>query len=254
MHWLVFVSLFLFQFLLQSCVSENKKTETSLLHLQLAVSLIEKDNLPLALKELLNAEELDPSNPVTQSYLGFIYFTRERYDLAEISYKKAISLKSDFSDAKNNLARIYIETEKLNQAEKLLQDVLKDYTYSAFPRAYLNYGLLEYHRKNYSLSINYLKKNLEKERDNCLARVYLGRSYLDLKDNQTALNELNKAIVFCQPQLIDEAHYYSAISLFRKNEKDLAILRLEELIKIFPTGKNAENARKMIEAIRKGNL
>jgi tetratricopeptide (TPR) repeat protein len=236
------------------CGSEPKQKESAQLHLQLAISLIEKEDFPVALKELLIAQDLDSTNAEVQSQLGNVYFIRDRYDLAEEHFRRAVQLKPDFTDAKNNLARIYIETSQNGLAEGLLKEVLQDYTYSYFPRAYFNYGLLEFKRKNYKLSITFLLKSLEKDRENCLGHIYIGRSFLELTENQSAVDELTKSIKFCQPMQIDDAHYYSAIALFRNNQKDLALTRFEELIKIYPTGKNRDNAKKMIEVIKKGHL
>ncbi len=250
MKWISFA----FVAFLSGCVTTTKSAEQATLHLQLAISLIQKENYPLALQELLTSQELDSTNPNTQSYLGFVYFVRERFDFAEKHYKKAIDLSPKFTDAKNNLARVYIETAQNAAAEKILNEVLQDYTYVDFPRAYFNYGLLEFNRKNFQKSLSYFNKTVEKDRDNCLANVYIGRNFLELSQNAMAAEQLNKAIQFCEPFLVDDAHYYDAIALFRNNQKDLAVVRFQELLKIYPSGKNRDNAKKMLDVIRKGNL
>ena len=99
-----------------------------------------------------------------------------------------------------------------------------------------------------------MNKTIEKERDNCLAHVYVGRNFLELSQNGLAVEQLNKAVQFCEPFSIDDAHYYDAIALYRSNQKDLAVVRFQELLKIYPSGKNRENAKKMLDLIRKGKL
>lgn len=236
------------------CVTTQKKSEQASLHLQLAMSLIQQQNYPVALQELLISQDLDPSNADTQAYLGFVYFIRERNDLAEKHFKKAVQINPKFSDAKNNLARVYVETGRSKEAEVLLKEVLNDYTYSDFSRAHFNYGLLEFNRKNYKSSLASFNKSIQQDRENCLAHVYIGRNYLELSQSSIAVEELNKAIQFCQPLQVDDAHYYNAIALFRSNQKDLAVIRFQELLKIYPAGKNRENAKKMLDVIKKGNL
>lgn len=243
-----------FVLILIGCVTTRKEADQAALHLQLAVNLIQQENYPVALQELLVSQNLDPKNPDTQAYLGFVYFMRERKDLAEKHFKNAVDLNPNFSDAKNNLARVYIETSRLKEAEILLKQILVDYTYTDFQRAYFNYGLLEFTRKNYRASLDYFTKAIQKDRENCLAHVYIGRNYLELKQPPVAVEELNKAINFCQPLQVDDAHYYNAIALFRNNQKDLAMIRFQELLKIYPAGKNRENAKKMLDVIKKGNL
>ena len=246
----------LLSFLLTSCTGESRveKNETAELHMQIAISHMQKENYPLALKELLIAQDLSPRDAAIQANLAHVYFMRERYDLSEQHYKRAIDLQPTFTDAKNNLARVYIETSQNRQAETLLKEVLADLTYSDYHRAYANYGVLEFNRKRYKTAISYLKRALEKDRENCYSHVYLGRSYLELKENLLAVSQLEKAISFCTPIDVDDAHYYSAIALFRNNQKDRAIFRFEELIKLFPNSKYLDRTRKMLEVLKKGTL
>ena len=234
--------------------SSLEKRETSQLHLQIATSHLKSENYPMALKELLISQELDSNNAETQAQLGLVYFMRERYELSEKHYRRAISLKPDFTDAKNNLARSYIELGQFKKAEVVLKDVLNDLTYNDFPRALANYGVLEFKRQNYPKAIEYLKKSLERDRENCYNQVFLGRCHLEMQDLQTAIKQLDRAVGFCVPIDSDEAHYYSAIAYFRDKQTDQSKLRFEELIKLFPNGPYAEKSRKMLELIDKGSL
>lgn len=243
----------LFSLNLFSCATKSspEKNVTAELHFNIANEYLKKENYPVALKELLIAEDLNPDNPMIQANLGLVYFMRERYELAEKHYKKAISIRPDFTDAKNNLGRAYVEIGQFRLAEALLKEVLEDLTYIDFPKAYANYGVLEFKRKNYASAITYFKKSLERDRENCYTQVYLGRSYLELKDISYASMQLDKAIPFCQQIESDEAHFYSAIALYRNNQKDKAKFRFEELIRLFPSGYNNEKAQKMLELLKK---
>ncbi|MBC7421005.1 MAG: tetratricopeptide repeat protein [Bdellovibrio sp.] len=241
--------------LLGACESARvEKNEDANLHMQIAVSHMQKENYPLALKELLIAQDLSPRNASIQANLGNVYFMRERYDLSEQHYKRAIALQPNFTDAKNNLARVYIETSQNRQAEVLLKEVLTDLTYVDFPRAQANYGILEFNRKNYKTAISYFKRSIERDRENCFTNVYLGRSYLELKETLLAVSQLEKSIAFCQPLEIEDAHYFSAIALYRNNQKDRAIFRFEELLKLFPSSKYVDRTQKMLVVLKKGAL
>ncbi len=250
----LFFYLFIYLFLSGCAGRQVEKNEDADLHMQIAVSYMQKENYPLALKELLIAQDLSPRNALIQSNLGHVYFMRERYDLSEQHYKRAIALQPNFTDAKNNLARVYIETSQNRAAEELLKEVLTDLTYIDFPRANANYGILEFNRKKYKTAVSYFKRSLEKDRENCSTNVYLGRSYLELKENLLAVGQLEKSISFCQPIEVDDAHYYSAIALFRNGQKDRAIFRFEELNKLFPDSKYQDRAQKMLNVLKKGDL
>jgi Tfp pilus assembly protein PilF len=243
--------------ILASCRSTNpdesgsSDTDKADLHHQVAISYIKNENYPMALKELQTAEKLDPQNPAIIANLGLVYFARERYEQAEAQYKKAIRINPDFTDAKNNLARIYTELERYKLAEPLLIEVLDDLTYVNFPSAYANYGFLEFKRKNYNKAVDYLKKSLEKDRENCKTHVLLGRSYLEQKQLKMASNQLEKAINFCKEAGLDQAHFYSAIVLYRLGEKQKAKFRFDEQLSLYPNGENSEKAEKMREYIKK---
>lgn len=251
-----YLFLFLFHCLFfAGCTSvSNEHNEVADLHSQIAIGHIQKENYPLALKELLIAQEINPRDAAVQSNLGHVYFMRQRLDLAEDHYKRAIILQPTFTDAKNNLARVYIEGSQYRQAENLLKEVLTDLTYVDFPRAYANYGILEFNRKNFKRALSYFKKSLENDRENCITQVYVGRTYLELKENMLAVSQLEKAVGFCVPFDIEDAHYYSAIALFRNGQKDRSIFRFEELLKLYPNSKFVDRSQKMLEVLKKGAL
>ncbi len=228
--------------------------DTAELHMEIAISHIQKDNLPLALKELLIAEDLDPRNPVIHSNLGLVYFLRQRFELSERHYLQAISLQPDYTEAKNNLARVYIENGQYKKAEVFLREALEDLTYPEYAGIYANYGVLEFKRKKYQSAKSFLKKSLASDRENCVTHVYLGRSFLELKELVPSTDQLEKAISFCRPVGYDEAHYYAAVAFYRNNQRDRAMVRFEELIKFFPNGPHVEKAKQMLAIIKKGTL
>jgi len=232
----------------------TEKEESAILHLQIATEYIKSEKYPAALKELLIAEDLSPRNPSIQANLGLVYFMRERYELAEKHYSKSISIKPDFTDAKNDLGRVYVEIGQFKKAEALLKEVLNDLTYVDFSKANANYGVLEFKRKNYRNAILYLNKALEQDRENCYIRAYLGRSNLELKNTTNAISQLKKAIPFCEQINSDEAHFYLGIALYRDNQKELSIFRFEELLRIFPSGFHFEKTQKMLELVKQGTL
>lgn len=249
--------LILFTFIianLLACASwQNKNKERSVLYLQLGIAQIESEDYPTALKSLLEAEKLDTENPVIQNNLGLTYFLRERYDLAEKHLRKAVTLDPKYSDARNNLARVLIEQSKYVAAEKELKTVLDDLTYSGFAKAYINYGLMMFNQKRFGVALNYFDKAIELERDSCLANSYYGRSLFEIKDYEKAAVALDRGITFCQKQLYDEPHYYSALTYYRLKQKEKSIARFQEILKLYPNGNYRDNARSMLDLIRKEN-
>ncbi len=237
---------------LVSCVSSYEKKDKAELYMQRGISLIEAGNLPGALKDLLAAEELDPENPVIHNNLGLIYFMREKIDLSIQHFERAVSLKKDYTEAHNNLARVYIEKKKFKEAQEELKLVFEDLTYGNQEAAYVNQGILDFNRRDFLKSQESFLKTLQINPENCLAQSYFGRAYLELNNSSKAAESLDRAVALCQRDLFDEPHYYSAIAHFRLGEKEKAKIRFGEIIKFYPRGKYKEKARAMLDLIEKG--
>src|SRR4051812_29995844 len=86
----------------------DRVKERAQLHLQMGTAHLTQGNYPAALNELLQAEQLDKDNPVIQNNLGLAYGVRNRWKEAEQHYRRALELDSRFSDARTNLARLFI--------------------------------------------------------------------------------------------------------------------------------------------------
>lgn len=223
------------------------------LYLRLGASQIENGNYPAALRDLQTAESFDSSNAAIQNNLGQVYFFRDRLDKSVEHFSRAIQLNPKYSDARNNLARAYIEQGKFAEAEKELKIVLDDLTYGGTDKAYINLGLSKFNQKDYPAARTAFERVLATQTDDCVANTYFGRTFFETKDYPRAAESLDRAIGFCQKNLYDEPHYYSALAYYRLGDKSKSIARFEELIKYYPTGKYREKAKGMLSLIRKGH-
>ena len=227
------------------------ETEKAELHLRMGTSLLEGGSYPQALSELLTAEQLDPSHPVTQNNLGLVYFARGKNDLAETHIRKALHLNPNYTDAKINLGRILIEQEKYVEADHTLEQAAQDLTYPAPEKPLLNLGLSSFRQKKFKGAKDYLSKSLDFQRNSCLAQTLYGRSVYELKDYAAAASSLDLAIGFCRHEQADEPQYYSAMAYFQSGDQQKAETRLNEIIKIYPNGRYRDRARSLLETMRK---
>lgn len=224
-----------------------------MLYVEMANSQIENNNLPAALKDLLTAQSLDPKNPVVQNNLGLVYFLRDRMETSEKHFEAAVRFAPTYTEARNNLARVYIEVGKYKQAEKELKTVLDDLTFSAQDKAYINLGLLHYNLKDFAQASTAFKKAIQVQPDSCVAHKMNGKSLFELKTYPAASEALERAVGFCQNLMDDEPLYYSAVTHYRLGNKQKATARFEELLKLYPEGSFREKSRGMIDLIRKGH-
>lgn len=218
-------------------------------HFRVGTSHLEKGNYPEALKDLMQAETLNPKDPLIHNNLGLAYFMRERYELSESQLRKAVELDSGFTDAKNNLARVLIERNNFKEARRYLDEVVEDLTYPQPEKAYINYGLSYFRELKYAEARDSFLKAINYDRENCLAQNYYGRCLLELQEPSKAIQALDKAAGYCLKVNFDEPIYFSAIAYYRLGDRIKAQSRLETLVQ-----KNSpykDKAETMLEILRK---
>lgn len=233
-----------------SGVDSNRKKSAEL-KMEIGISHLERNNLPMALKELLAASELDPNNHLIQNNLGLVYFVREKNDLAAKHFARAFVINPEFTEAKNNLARVYIEQKQYSKAASLLDEVLADLTYTNIYSAHFNFGLLFFNQKKFEQAKTHFFKVLSENSNDCSAQVYYSRALIETGKTQQAADQLDKASRLCAYSQNDEALFYAAIAQYRLGNKEKAIEKFVELRKLFPEGRNFTKAAQMIDLIQK---
>ena len=140
-------------------------------------------NYTAALAKFLEAEKTIPNDPYLQNSLGLAYMGKKRYDLAETAFNKAIALKPDYSDAKNNLGANYLRQGHWDKAIDKFKLVLEDLIYPTphFPLTNLGWAHME--TLNYSQAQRYFLKALD-EKPRFVAAVH-GLAQVFLKTGQT---------------------------------------------------------------------
>lgn len=122
-------------------------------------------NYTAALKELLEAEKLNPNDHILQNDLGTVYRDKGRLDLAIVHFKKAIALKPDYAPAINNLGMAYISDKQWDKAIETFNELTGNLLYATpqYPRFGL--GLAYYNKGDYRQAEKYLKEALQFYRD-----------------------------------------------------------------------------------------
>lgn len=247
-YWIILLSL-----IVSACgtMTSSDDRELARQHLQVGTTQLQSGNYPQALSSLLTAEKLDPENAVIQNYLGLAYLMRDRADLGELHVRKALEIKSNYSDARNNLASILNERFKYQEALQESKIVIQDLTYESPEKPYINQGTAYFKLGNFKEARASFLKAIEYQRDNCLANSYYGRSLFEMKDYKRASDALDRAVGFCQRSQFDEPHYYSALTYFELGQKEKSETRFEEMIKLYPNGEYIDKAKNMLETIRR---
>ena len=126
---------------LTSCAAQNqdRKREADA-HMRMGVTYLEQRNLPMAMRELTKASELDPGNAEIEMTLGLAYQARGDLSKAEEHLRRAIDLKPDSADARNNLGIVLAGRKKWGEAIREFEAAAANVMYTTPERAYFNLG------------------------------------------------------------------------------------------------------------------
>lgn len=241
------------------CASKSnlKAEKDAVLHLQIGTTLFSNRKYPEALVELLMAEKLDPENATVQNNLALTYFVRDRFDLALRHIDRAISLRPDYTEARNNRARILIERGSYAEAIEEARRVTADLTYQYPIRGWTNISLAHFRKGDFKSAKDAATEALKVERTNCFAQTLLGRSLLELSaSNSTsgflkdAAETLDRAVVVCRAEGDDEAAYFAGLAQYKLGKSAAAVARLQEVLRDYPNGSYTRKAESLLEIIK----
>lgn len=178
------------------------------LHLEMGTAHLAQGNYPAALTELLEAEQLDGTDPVIQNNLGLAYSVRGRVKEALAHYNKALELNSNYSDARANLARLQIDQKHYNEALHNLSLVENDLTYP-YPEKPLSLkGMVYFYTGRYKTAEEYLARSMNAQRESCVTSDFYGRTLYEEKKLDEAAGILDLAIENCRPSRFEEPLFF----------------------------------------------
>jgi type IV pilus assembly protein PilF len=131
----------LFAAILACCAgpSADRKKEADA-RMRMGVTYLDQRNLPMAMRELAKASELDPGNAEVDMALGLVYQARGDMSKAEEHLRRAIDKKPDFADARNNLGIVLAGRKAWDEAIREFEAAAANVMYTTPERAYFNLG------------------------------------------------------------------------------------------------------------------
>jgi type IV pilus biogenesis/stability protein PilW len=195
-----------------------------------------------ALKKLLEAYKTIPYDPYLHNSLGLVYLAKNRYDLAENHFKKALHLKSDYIRAKNNLGAAYLRQKKWKLAIQCFEEISKNLLYATPEIPLSNLGWVYFQQEMYGKAKTYFEKSLE-IKPNFLRAVHgLASIYIETKRHAMAIDFLHHALVKNPGAAIlhsDLAKVYEALNDFKKAKKSWEVV-LKLVPETSPLARQAE--------------
>jgi len=250
------LALFLLSIVISSCAIFNgqnitaKEQRKAALHLKIGTAHYSNGKYHSALKEFLTANEINPNDPLILNNLAIGYFALNRLPLSEKHITQALNLKSDYTDARINLAKVQIEQGLYGQAIKNLKIAEDDLTYPAVDDIHYYTGLALFKMKQFTPAENRFQLALKKNPNYCYAMYFYGRTLFEKRDYNTAAQSLDKSIGLCDKFKMDGPHFYSALSHYKMNKLNTSKSRLQELLEVYPKTHFAKDAKDMLKILK----
>ncbi|MRI35069.1 type IV pilus biogenesis/stability protein PilW [Endozoicomonas sp. OPT23] len=164
--------------LLVGCVSNGgnrpvNKNNAVQSYLELSRGYLQQGYAERAINPVNRALELDPDSAEVYGTLGLIYQVQGENLLADQSFKKALSLKSDAADIRNNYGAFLFGEGRLNEAYRQFAVAADNVKYSSRSRAYENMGLVSLNLGRLSQAREHFQKALKLNGNLARARLEL---------------------------------------------------------------------------------
>jgi len=172
-----------------------------------------------ALAEFIKAEKLNPEDPYLQYDLGLVYMAKERFNLAEKHFKKAMALKEGYAAAKNSLGVLHLIRKDWDAAIVIFKETLEDDLYATPQIPLSNLGYAFYQKRDYTQAEFYYREALQKDPEYVNAWRGLGLTYGAVGKKIKAAEALEKAVRYAPkaPELhLDLGNAYKAVGDFAK--------------------------------------
>jgi len=153
---------------------------------ELARQYIGKGDWENAKRNLQLAQEVDPRNPEVHEAFALVYQSTGEFELAEEHFETAIRLNRDFSRARNNYAAFLYARERYRDAERQLEQVVKDSLYPARPNAFVNLGMCRLQLSDPAGAEEAFSRALTMDRANVIALLEMAQLRFEAGDLPSA--------------------------------------------------------------------
>ena len=215
---------------------------------KMAISHLQGNNPTMALKKLLVAVELDPTNSAIHVALAQAYQLKHSYPNAERHYLKALELSSDDPRYLNNLASLYLDMHLWDKAIVYFDRAIEDLLFMSPHIAYAGKGYAYFQKKDFVTALEQYDAALEISPR--FARVYYLKSevYREMDDMGRSRKALERAISLA-PEYA-QANYQLAILLLKEKEITLAKERLQIVVEVVPDSEIGFKSEELLRGLK----
>ncbi|WNG18630.1 social motility TPR repeat lipoprotein Tgl [Cystobacter fuscus] len=216
-------SLWFLALLLVGCkhVPTDKEREGAEIHYELALQAQRMGNVQDAYKSLQKSLELNPDYPEAHHVIGILlHLSFNRPEEAIEHYQKALALRPNFSEAKTNLANVYLSQARYDEAITLYEQALNDMLYPTPFIAQSNLGWALYKKGDKERAVQNIKAAVTVNPSFCLGYRNLGTIYEESGELSEACRYLGRYREAC-PDVAD-AHLREGACLAKQGKVEEA--------------------------------
>lgn len=205
-------------------IPTEKEQQEAQIHYDLGVQAQNAGDVQGAYKEFERAIQLDPNFP--EPYFAsalLMHLSFKRPEEAVARYKRALTLRPDYSEAKVNLAAVYLDEGRYDEAISLYEEVLNDLLYKTPYIAQNSLGWALYKRgkpEDQGRAIEMLKSAVTTNPKFCQGYRNLGLIYFKAGQTGDACTQFAHYKDKC-PEVAD-AYYQEGVCAAKQGDNELA--------------------------------
>ncbi len=239
-------------FCLSACVAPTTapttdKASQASMHLKLAMAHLQNNNPTYALRELLQADKLDPQNSEIHEALAQAYQKKKAYAKAEEEYLQALQLNVDNPRLQNNLASLYLDMQQWDKAIEYFDKAAANLLFLNVHIAVTGRGYAYLQKGDYQQALNSFREALSMAPRFAPAYFHQSEVYRRLEDKTSEKLALEKSVEVAPGFL--EARYRLAELLVGENDMTSAKEHLQQIVKRAPLSDWGTKAAAMLKVL-----
>jgi Tfp pilus assembly protein PilF len=217
-------------------------------HYLLGLSALTDNNPSQALKELLQAEDLDGDDAEVQAALARAYLLKRAYELAEQHWLRAISLSNGNPQYYNNLGALYLTMERFDDAVVAFRKAADNLLFSTPEVAWAGIGYAYYLKRDYPAAERAYLKARELNPRYVQTYLKLGELYYGQERSAEALDNFVKATELAPKSAA--AQYWLGLTYLKLKNRPAARKAFEETVRLAPDSEPGRLANNYLKTLR----